>query len=132
MAFCIFFGYRLMTRNSWVSTKVGIIICAVVMVLAVYFSVKISWTLAIQDAVEEAASAMRSLLGSEYSGETSAFIKEVVGGNGEITFGNCWDNFGNILDMLNMNGRYLGSLAENYVFAAIGGIGTFMKFGRDN
>ena len=132
MAFCIFFGYRLMTRNSWVSTKVGIIICAVVMILAVYFSVKISWTLAIQDAVEEAASAMRSLLGSEYSGETSAFIKEVVGGNGEITFGNCWDNFGNILDMLNMNGRYLGSLAENYVFAAIGGIGTFMKFGRDN
>ncbi len=132
MAFCIFFGYRLMTRNSWVSTKVGIIICAVVMVLAVYFSVKISWTLAIQDAVEEAASTMRSLLGSEYSGETSAFIKEVVGGNGEITFGNCWDNFGNILDMLNMNGRYLGSLAENYVFAAIGGIGTFMKFGRDN
>ena len=132
MAFCIFFGYKLMTRNSWVSAKVGIVICAVVMIIAVYLSVRISWTLALQDAIQEAESAMRSLLGGEYSGETKTFIKEIVGGDGEISFGNCWDNFGNIMDMLNMNGRYIGSLAENYVFAAIGGIGTFMKFGRDN
>ena len=132
MAFCLFFGYKLMTRNSWVSAKVGIVICAVVMIIAVYLSVRISWTLALQDAIQEAESAMRSLLGSEYSGETKTFIKEIVGGDGEISFGNCWDNFGNIMDMLNMNGRYIGSLAENYVFAAIGGIGTFMKFGREN
>ena len=132
MAFCIFFGYKLMTRNSWVSAKVGIVICAVVMIIAVYLSVRISWTLALQDAIQEAESAMRSLLGGEYSGETKTFIKEIVGGDGEISFGNCWDNFGNIMDMLNMNGRYIGSLAENYVFAAIGGIGTFMKFGREN
>ena len=132
MAFCIFFGYKLMTRNSWVSAKVGIVICAVVMIIAVYLSVRISWTLALQEAIQEADSAMRSLLGSEYSGETKTFIKEIVGGDGEISFGNCWDNFGNIMDMLNMNGRYIGSLAENYVFAAIGGIGTFMKFGREN
>jgi len=129
MAICIFFGYKLMTGSSWLSAKVGLIICGIVMVIAVYFSVKISWTFALVDAIEEAKELTKAF---DSYGLSDTYYKSILGGDTTPTFGNCWDNFGDILSAIGAKGRFVASLAENYLFAAIGAVGTFIKFGREN
>ena len=132
MAFCIFCGYKVATGKNRLSTATGLIICGAVMVIAVYFSVKISWTFALKDAIRETASMMNTILGGDSGDFTDSFIKGLVGSTGEISFGNCWNHFGQIMDDVGMKGAFLASLGENYLFAALGAFGTFMKFGRNN
>ena len=133
MAACIFFGYKLMTKNSWLSAKTGLLICGLVMIIAVYFSVKISWTSALVDVMNEAISLTKDWLG-EYDtyGYTDDYYKGLLGGDSTPTFGNCWSNFGKILAEANLKGRFFASLAENYLFAGLGAFGAFAKFGRNN
>ena len=129
MAVCIFFGYKLMTKNSWLTAKTGLIICGLVMAVAVYFSVKISWTFAMVDAIEEAKELTKAF---DSYGISDSYYKTLLGGETVPTFGNCWDNFSDILSAVGAHGSYVASLLENYVFAAMGAIGTFIKFGREN
>lgn len=133
MAACIFFGYKLMTKDSWLSAKTGLLICGLVMIIAVYFSVKISWTSALVDVMNEAISLTKDWLG-EYDtyGYTDDYYKGLLGGDSTPTFGNCWSNFGKILAEANLKGRFFASLAENYLFAGLGAFGAFAKFGRNN
>ncbi|HNZ99002.1 hypothetical protein [Ruminococcus sp.] len=129
MAVCIFFGYKLMTKNSWLTAKTGLIICGLVMAVAVYFSVKISWTFAMVDAIEEAKELTKAF---DSYGISDSYYKTLLGGETVPTFGNCWDNFSDILSAVGAHGSYVASLLENYAFAAMGAIGTFIKFGREN
>lgn len=133
MAACIFFGYKFMTKNSWLTAKTGLLVCGIVMVIAVYFSVRISWTSALVDVMNEAISLTRDWLG-EYDtyGYTDDYYKGLLGGDTTPTFGNCWDNFGKILAEAGLKGRFYASLAENYLFAGLGAFGAFAKFGRNN
>lgn len=127
MAAMIFGGYKLMTKNSLLSTKTGMIICGAVMALAVFLAVRISWTFALRDALGLAKSWMSDL--DDY-GFTDTYYKGLIGDE-EPTFGNCWDNFGKILAELGYKGRFIASLAENYLFAGLGCAGVFAKFGRN-
>ena len=127
MAAMIFGGYKLMTKNSLLSTKTGLIICGAVMALAVFLAVRISWTFALRDALGLAKAWLGDL--DDY-GFTDSYYKGLIGDE-EPTFGNCWDNFGKILTELGYKGRFIASLAENYLFAGLGCAGVFAKFGRN-
>ena len=127
MAAMIFGGYKLMTKNSLLSTKTGLIICGAVMALAVFLAVRISWTFALRDALGLAKAWLGDL--DDY-GFTDSYYKGLIGDE-EPTFGNCWSNFSAILTELGYKGRFIASLAENYLFAGLGCAGVFAKFGRN-
>ena len=122
MAVCIFFGYNLFTKNSGLEEKTGLIICAVVMIFAIYFAVRTSWCL-------EISSFLQKDLGLKPGEVDSEILQEFLGIR-DVTFSEISSDFGNLLEKCECKGKFITSLLENIAFAALGGFGTFTKFGN--
>ena len=122
MAVCIFFGYNLFTKNSGLEEKTGLIICAVVMIFAIYFAVRTSWCL-------EISSFLQKDLGFKPGEIDSEILYEFLGIR-DVTFSEISSEFGNLLEKCECKGKFITSLLENIAFAALGGFGTFTKFGN--
>ena len=122
MAVCIFFGYNLFTKNCNLEEKTGLIICAVVMIFAIYFAVRTSWCL-------EISSFLQKDLGLKPGEVDSEILQEFLGIR-DVTFSEISSDFGNLLEKCECKGKYITSLLENIAFAALGGFGTFTKFGN--
>ena len=54
----------------------------------------------------------------------------MVPGNIIVTFSEISSDFGNLLEKCECKGKFITSLLENIAFAALGGFGTFTKFGN--
>ena len=125
MAVCIFFGYNLFTKNCNLEEKTGLIICAIVMLVAIYFAVRTSWCL-------EVSSILQDKLGisaGSLSYEQSEFLYEFIGVR-DVSFSDVSADFGNLLEKCDCKGEFIKSLLENIAFAALGGFGTFAKVGN--
>ncbi|SHM76493.1 hypothetical protein [Ruminococcus flavefaciens] len=131
----VFFGYYLATHKSGFNLKAGGITCIIVMIIAVYLAVRTSWVYELKDTLLE----MKSLT-SAYLGKSSSYedgyksgmndVSRLVLGYEKPTYSNCSDCFGDLLSTLGKKGLFMASLAENYIFSAIGGVWIFSKFGK--
>lgn len=128
----ILFGYYLATRRSGFDIKKGGIICIIVMVIAVYLAVRISWVHEVQQKILE----MHEILG--YSGSESGYSAGMNGssrlilGYDKPTYSNCSDNFSDLISDLHLKGLFIASLVENYLLCAAGAVWLFVKFGKKN
>ena len=123
MALGIFFGYTLLTKNADLEEKTGLIICAVVMVFAIYLAVRTSWCL-------EVSSILQDKLGVEagsLSYEESEILYEIIGVR-DVSFSDVSSDFSTLLEKCDCKGDFIKSLLENIAFAALGGFGMFTKF----
>jgi hypothetical protein len=123
MALGIFFGYTMLTKNADLEEKTGLIICAVVMVFAIYFAVRTSWCL-------EVSSILQDKLGVEagtLSYEQSEFLYEIIGVR-DVSYSDVSADFSTLLEKCDCKGDFIKSLLENIAFAALGGFGMFTKF----
>jgi len=122
MAIGIFFGYSLLTKNSALEEKTGLIICAVVMIIGIYFAVRTSWCL-------EISSFLQKDMGIKPGEVDSEILYEFLGIR-DVTFSEISSEFGSLLEKCDSKGSFIKSLLENIAFAALGGFGTFAKFGN--
>lgn len=141
IALGIIAGYHFMTKNSDFPIKVGLIICLIVMIIAIYVSQRIIWTWVIADAFQEMIPTMRDsifeqakLEGIDITREelnefvTDEVIDELLVetyGFSEGTFSECSSNFSDLLKILELKGDYISSLLKSYLFAFLGGVGLF-------
>ncbi|MBR5684476.1 MAG: hypothetical protein IKW96_14575 [Ruminococcus sp.] len=130
-----FFGYYIATRKSGFDMKRGGIVCIAVMVIAIFIAVRSSWTFALRDTLKTVKSLTYSYMddSGEYTDEDMDNIDtsyEFLFGHTEPTYSNCSSNFSRILTILGLKGKFIGSLAENYLFCALGALWLFSKFGK--
>ena len=125
MAIGIFAGYTFMTKDGEIDTKTGLLICAIVMIVGIYFAVRTSWCLEIATLLQDQLGFTKGSLTSE----ESSILYEILGIR-DTSFSEISSEFSVLLDKCDAKGDFIGSLAENAVFAALGGIGTFAKFGK--
>ena len=125
MAIGIFAGYTFMTKDGEIDTKIGLLICAIVMLIGIYFAVRTSWCLEIASLLQDQLGMTKGSLTSE---ESEVMYKLL--GIRDTSFSEISSEFSVLLEKCDAKGDFIGSLAENAVFAALGGIGTFAKFGK--
>ena len=130
-----FFGFYIATRNSRPSDKQKMVVCISVMVLAVFFAVRISWTYKLRDVLIISKSYTDSIIASDdkYSNVTAESIDQgynILFGFSEPTYSNCSANFNKIITNLNLKGKFHLSLLENYAFCALGCLWLFSRFGK--
>jgi len=125
MAIGIFAGYTFMTKDGEIDTKTGLLICAIVMIVGIYFAVRTSWCMEIATLLQDQLGFTKGSLTSE----ESSILYEILGIR-DTSFSEISSEFSVLLDKCDAKGDFIGSLAENAVFAALGGIGTFAKFGK--
>ena len=125
MAIGIFAGYTFMTKDGEIDTKIGLLICAIVMLIGIYLAVRTSWCLEIASLLQDQFGITKGSLTSE----ESSILYEILGIR-DISFSEISSEFSVLLEKCDAKGDFIGSLAENAVFAALGGIGTFAKFGK--
>lgn len=101
IAFGILFGYE---KFGGAVDKSAFIICAVVMILAVYAGEHMSWAVVVHSALKEY--------------------------DDEITLGDCASNLFSILDLAELKGEFIGSLVKGYLFAFLGAFGLIKKMAR--
>lgn len=127
----ILFGYYLATRRSGFDIKKGGIICILVMLIAVFLAVRISWVHEVQQRIMELRDFMgySSSEGSSYSSGLDGSSRLILGYD-KPTYSNCSDNFSDLISDLRIKGLFIASLVENYVLCAVGAIWLFFKFGK--
>ncbi|MCR4796658.1 MAG: hypothetical protein K5898_16080 [Ruminococcus sp.] len=125
MAVCIFFGYNLMTKNTHLDEKTGLIICACVMIFAIYFAVRTSWCLEISSYLQNEI----GIKSGSLSTEQSNLLYELIGIR-DVSFSEISSEFSSLLEKCDFKGEFIKTLLENIAFAALGGFGTFAKFGN--
>ena len=130
-----FFGYYIATRKSSFDLKRGGIVCIAVMVIAIFFAVRSSWTFALRDTLKTVKNLTYSYMSDsdEYTDEDIDNIDtgyEFLFGHNEPTYSNCSSNFSRIITILGLRGKFIGSLVENYLFCALGAFWLFSKFGK--
>ena len=125
MAIGIFAGYTFMTKDGEIDTKIGLLICAIVMLIGIYLAVRTSWCLEIASLLQDQFGITKGSLTSE----ESSILYEILGIR-DTSFSEISSEFSVLLEKCDAKGDFIGSLAENAVFAALGGIGTFAKFGK--
>ena len=125
-----FWGYSRATQNVLIPIKVNFAVCISVCVLAVYFGVKTCWCIKMVELeswmpdLYSSLSSLYALTGEEMS--KAEFNKEFYGIS-EITFSNCFFNFGTILDKLSVRGEYVTDLLLSFLFAGGGAFGLGKK-----
>ena len=132
-----FFGYYVTTKKNGFEVKRGGIICTVIMVIAIFAAVRVSWTYKIRDALKEALVLFKDDIYS-YIDESSEYTeadRETIDTSFEnifdldnITYSYCSENFSNLLKTYDLKGRFTASLLENYFFCALGALWLFSKF----
>lgn len=129
----VFFGYYLATRRSGFNFRTGGIVCIVVMLVAVYIAVRISWVHEVQKRLLE----MVDFLG--YTGISDGSdtggtdpVYRLMFGYDKPTYSACSDNFSELLSSLRMKTSFTASLVENYILCAVGSVWLFFKFGKKN
>ena len=132
-------GYIFMSKDNFLPQHYGVIICLAVIIISVYISQKVVWCWELSDIFQKEFSAYRKEMydygdsfgrtRSEVDSIINESIKEEFGFT-ELSFGNCFSNFGKVLKALDSKGRYYLSLLECYGFAALGGGSLFAKFAK--
>lgn len=129
-------GYTFMTKDNSLSTRTGIIICAAVIIIAIYMAEKIVWCWEMSEQFQRVFTKTRNeahALGSA-GGLTTAEIDRIVDnelreqfGFVKGTFGDFFSNFNKTLYELGLSSRYYINLLECYLFAALGSFSIFKK-----
>lgn len=101
---CIFGGYYFLAKDI---SKVGIIICVVILILTVYVSNKLDWAISLSKAFEEL-------------GDTE----------NKFSVSYCYKNMSTLLALADAKGKYVLNLVLSYVFTVVGGISALKKFGK--
>lgn len=137
LAFGTIFGYSFMTKKDELPAALGIIVCIAVMAGAVYLAECIDWAWEIADVLKndvysDFESSMR-----EYGLFSEAEIKSAYResmreefGFSEATFSNCFFNLGSLLEYCAAKSKFYISLAQSGLFALLGGVFGFKKFGK--
>ncbi|MDE5565341.1 MAG: hypothetical protein K2I93_09310 [Oscillospiraceae bacterium] len=94
------FGYE--KFGGTFANKADIIICIVLMIVAVYAGIHLTWAVELKNALQEYASEDVSLAG-------------------------CVLNLHYVLGELDLTGSFIGSVVKGYLFAALGGFGALKK-----
>lgn len=139
----IVFGCGKMTEKGQLSFVIKAVICLIVMIAAVFFSEKIVWTWALAEEFKNFAPRFKSELISyvqtnypEFSLSdieavvTDEYVKNAMTeefGFSNVTFSECFSHFGNLLDRLEVKGRFIASLGKSYLFAFLGGGMAFIR-----
>jgi thiol:disulfide interchange protein len=92
LAFGVIFGYKLF--KGYDNGKIMAVICGIIMILAVFLSVRMEWSFAI----------------------VKAFKKEGL----EATFSECFSSLSTFLELTNLKSKYILSMVEGYAFAGLG------------
>ena len=130
MAIGVFAGYTFMTKDNEIDTKIGVVICAAIMLIGIYIAVRTSWVMNISDAMREAMSIGKSMLSdTELSDSDINDLYRLIYGVDEPSFSECSSHFGDLLSRFGLKGKFILSFFENLGFAALGCFGTFAKFG---
>ncbi|MBQ8960549.1 MAG: hypothetical protein IJ071_04945 [Ruminococcus sp.] len=132
-------GYIFMSKDNFLPQSYGVIICLAVIIIAVFLAQKIVWCWEIADVFERYFGDYRKemyevgdaagMSRSEVDAVIDSTIKEEFGFS-DVSFGNCFSNFGRMLGNLGMRGKYFLNLLECYGFAALGGGSLFAKFAK--
>lgn len=144
IGFGIIMGFAFFTKNADLPVWVMLVIFVGVFALAMILSEKIVWTWELADAFKEYLPTYREdiITGVMAEGMTRAEVEEVLTdelftelveesfGIKEGTFGECFSNFGVLLENLEMKGKYMASLAQSSLFGLVGGIAVFAKMGK--
>ncbi len=96
------FGFGFMTKKGNPPMVLGMAICAVVFLLAIFFAVRI-----------------------EYAWEISSLLADE--GIGEFTFFKCFLHLGEIFEMFDLKGEYIWGLIKAELFGLLGGFAILFK-----
>lgn len=96
------FGFGFMTKKGNPPMVLGMAICAVVFLLAIFFAVRI-----------------------EYAWELSSLLAEE--GIGEFTFFRCFLHLGEIFELFDLKGEYIWGLIKAELFGLLGGFAILFK-----
>ena len=132
-------GYIFMSKDNFLPQHYGVIICLAVIIISVYISQKVVWCWELSDIFAKEFSSYRKEMYNygDSVGMTRSEIDSIINqsirdefGFSELSFSNCFSNFGKVLSALDCRGKYYISLLECYAFAALGGGSLFTKFAR--
>lgn len=127
MAAGSFFGYKFMTKGKNSSESAGLIICGIVMLIGVYVAVRTSWCMEVSSLMQDKLDITPGSLNTAQSD----ILYEYYGVR-DVSFSECSSNFWTMLDRVGVKGEFMRSLLENLLFAVVGGIGTFSKYGKSD
>lgn len=96
------YGFGLMTKKGNLPIALGLAVCAVVFLLAIYFAVRI-----------------------EYAWELASVFAEE--GMSEFTFFKCFFHLGEIFDLFDLKGEYIWGLIKAEFFGLLGGFAVLFK-----
>ncbi|MDE6671589.1 MAG: hypothetical protein K2J36_04060 [Ruminococcus sp.] len=129
--------------DSDLSPLVLLIICGVVFITAILISEKIVWTMEMSDLLSEYLPTFREKMIDAIIAENPDISRTDADGMitddlynqlftetfgiKEATFGECFSNFGTLLENLEMKGKYISSLVKSIVFGGFGGFVFFAK-----
>lgn len=142
VALGIVIGYNLMTKDGEVPVSVCVVICFAVFVGALVIGERIVWTWQITDVLLQnipkfkAAIIDSALEKSDYTRQEveealtdemfSNMLKSTFGIR-KVTFGECFSNFSDLLEALELKGRYYFSLFKSLAFGLVGGFFMMAK-----
>lgn len=148
IAMGVVLGYNFMVKDNQVPGGVGVAICVAVFVIAIVIGVRVVWSWELADIFTEYLPEYRETLISYVLSEDPeltrsevesmltedayrVLVKETLGIE-QGTFGECFSNFGDLLDLFEIKGRFYFSLFKHLAFGALGGAGLFAKMGQSS
>lgn len=136
-------GYGFMTKKSDPPALASIVICGAVMLIALYMSQKIIWTWELADTFKEILPQWKDMIIAEAQAlgatVTEADLIEILGPNymedalmetfgfTEGTFSDCFSNFWDLMEKLELKSDFFISFGKSCLFAFIGGAASFAK-----
>ncbi len=130
-------GYQFVTKDNEISPTVGITVCLVVITVAILLATRIIWCWKLSDQfkleVKDWSAEVYELADElEYDrSETDKIIEATLieeFGFSEGTFSEISDHFGDLLEKLDLRGKYIQDLLISFAFAIAGGGSLFKKF----
>lgn len=128
-------GFSFMTKKNELPAAVGIVICGIVLIGAVYLAERIDWAWEIMNMFEEQiypdfTAAMQeydAFSGTEIDASYREALREEFG-FAEANFSNCFANLSTLIEFFDVKGQFYISLAQSGLFALIGGGVGLTKF----
>ncbi len=140
----VIFGFHFMTKKGKLPFWLSAVICIGIMAISVYISQRVIWSWELMDVFKKELPGLKERIYAymleELPDYTRADIDKSLGPNWfndyvkeeygitEATFSECFSNFGQLLDALELKGKYLASLGKSYLFSFIGMGGIFARF----
>lgn len=148
IAMGVVFGYTFMVKDNQVPGGVGVAICVAVFVIAIIIGVRVVWSWELADifaeylpefresiisyALAEDSELTRSEVESMLTDDVYRVLVKETFGIEKGTFGECFSNFGDLLDVFEVKGKFYFSLFKHLAFGALGGAGLFAKMGQSS